>query len=162
MFREGHHVEKNKRRCEKTHRFFHRFSIAFGWKIDEKTFVFFKPPSHFFQHGDPHETLYFTMRKLLFHFLSFCFFFQKNVQNWVQNWTQKKIEKNNSTGTQNDPKIDKKSIGKSWKSLKWPKKVVFGRIDFLMIFWVAQKSKKGGMTIIDLSVLLALGSTGGL
>ena len=37
MFREGRHVEKNKRRCEKTHRFFHWFFIDFSRKIDGKS-----------------------------------------------------------------------------------------------------------------------------
>ena len=37
MFREGRHAEKNKRRCEKTHRFFHWFFIDFSRKIDGKS-----------------------------------------------------------------------------------------------------------------------------
>ena len=37
MFRQGRHVEKNKRRCEKTHRFFHWFFIDFSRKIDGKS-----------------------------------------------------------------------------------------------------------------------------
>ena len=74
----------------------------------------------------------------------------------------KNHRKNIPTGTQNDPKIDKKLIEKPWKSLKNTKKVVFWRVDFWWFFWVAKKSKKGGMAIIDEWVILALGSTGGL
>ena len=39
----------------------------------------------FFEQGDPHETSYFTMRKLLFHFSCRCVFFLKNVEEWLQN-----------------------------------------------------------------------------
>ena len=37
MFREGRHVQKNKRRSEKMHRFFHWFFIDFSRKIDGKS-----------------------------------------------------------------------------------------------------------------------------
>ena len=44
-------------------------------KIDEKSMnkndAFFRIAACFFQHGDPHETPYFTIRKLLFHFSRF-------------------------------------------------------------------------------------------
>ena len=50
------------------------FLVDFSWKIDEKTDVFFHNCACFFQTGDPHETPYFTIRKLLFHFLRFAFF----------------------------------------------------------------------------------------
>ena len=67
--------------CERRFpRFFDWFLVDFGWKIDGKKLVFFKSPSHFFQHGNPHETLYFIIRKLLFHFLSFWFFFKKMMK----------------------------------------------------------------------------------
>ena len=32
------------------------------------------------EHGDPHETPYFTIRKLLFHFSRFCIFPKKNIE----------------------------------------------------------------------------------
>ena len=35
--------------------------------------------------GDPHETSYFTMRKLRFHFPCFCVFLKRNVEKWSQN-----------------------------------------------------------------------------
>ena len=60
------------------------FSVDFSRKIDEKsmkkTMCFFRIVACFFQHGDPHETMYFTKRKLLFHFSRFCVFFQKNIE----------------------------------------------------------------------------------
>ena len=61
---------------------FHAFSTIFRRffsknrrKINEKNDVFFHIGACFFQHGDPHETSYFTIRKLLFSFLHFVFFF---------------------------------------------------------------------------------------
>ena len=56
---------------------FVRFSVGFSQKIDEKSMKkrwFFHIVACFFQHGDPHETLYFITRKLLFQFSRFCVF----------------------------------------------------------------------------------------
>ena len=58
------------------------------------------------------------------------------LENWMQNWTQKNNRNNCPTGTQNGPKIDKKWIGKSWKSPKWHKKVVFWGFHFLVVFLI--------------------------
>ena len=55
-------------------RFLPQFCIDFGRKINEIFVVFFQFAYRFLQHGDPHETLYFTIRKLLFHFSRFCVF----------------------------------------------------------------------------------------
>ena len=52
-------------------RFLARFCIDFGRKIDEKIIVLFEFVCHFLQHGDLHETLFFTIREALFHFLFF-------------------------------------------------------------------------------------------
>ena len=52
-------------------RFFGGFLVDFSRKIDEKTDVFFHNLACFFQTGDLHETLYFTMRKLLFRVFRF-------------------------------------------------------------------------------------------
>ena len=54
---------------------FRRFFSKNRWKINEKNDTFFRLVACFFQHGDPHETLYFTIRKLLSHFSRFCVFF---------------------------------------------------------------------------------------
>ena len=58
------------------------------------------------------------------------------VNNWVQNWTQKNHQKNGPTGTQNGSKIDKKRVGESRKSPKWPKKVFFWGFHFLVVFLI--------------------------
>ena len=53
---------------------FHRFSTRKQRKINEKKRCIFYCGACFFQHGDPHETLCFTMRKLHFHFPCFRIF----------------------------------------------------------------------------------------
>ena len=53
---------------------FGRFSMNNWWK---KQTCFFHNRACFFQTGDPHETLYFTMRKLLFLFFVFLHFSDK-------------------------------------------------------------------------------------
>ena len=70
---------------------------------------------------------------------------------------RKIIEEIAPTGTQNESKTDKKWRGKPCKSRKIAKKRCFWKGGFLMIFWVAKKSKKGGITIIEGWVLLAPG-----
>ena len=37
MFREGHHVQKNKRWCEEIHQTFHQMFSNFSWKFDSKS-----------------------------------------------------------------------------------------------------------------------------
>ena len=54
-------------------RFFGGFLVDLPLKIDENTDVFCRSCACFFQTGDPHETRYFTIRKLLFCFLSLRF-----------------------------------------------------------------------------------------
>ena len=56
----------------------HRFFTENRWKIDEKNDACFQSVARFFEHGDPHETPRFTIRKLLFHVLCFCIFSKKN------------------------------------------------------------------------------------
>ena len=57
------------------------FGIVFSWKnvekMMEKHMHVFYSIACFFEQGDPHETSYFTIRKLLFHFLCFCFFLRE-------------------------------------------------------------------------------------
>ena len=66
---------------------FHWFCMCFSRKIDGKTTkkinVNFHRSAVIFRHGDPHETLYFIIRKLLFHFSSFRDFY-KNA--WEKQW----------------------------------------------------------------------------
>ena len=96
------------------------------------------------------------VRSHFFIFL-FLFFLLKKCEKRVQNWMPKNHWKNSPTGTQNESKIDKKWGGKPCKSRKIVKKRCFWKCGFLMIFWVAKKSKKEGMAIIDGWVLLAPG-----
>ena len=56
---------------------FRRFFTENRWKINEKKDTFFDIAACFFQHGDPHETSYFTIRKQLFRFSRFCVFLKK-------------------------------------------------------------------------------------
>ena len=58
--------------------FLTRFGVEFSWKINVFFNVIFQRFSFFFQPGDPHQTLYFTSRNLLFHFFIFSFFHRKN------------------------------------------------------------------------------------
>ena len=57
-----------------------------SWKINEKsmkkTHYLFMPVCVFLEGGDPHETSYFTMRKLLFHFLNLCIFSKISSKSW--------------------------------------------------------------------------------
>ena len=158
MFREGRRVKKNKRRYEKMHRFFRRCFM----KNRLKHWRIFSQLRVFFSNWRPSRNTVFYDTKATYSFFEFLFFSKKIAKNWVQNWIQKNHQKNGPPGTQNGPKIDKMWVGKSPKSQKMGKKVVFWGIDFWSFFWVAKKSKKGGTPIIDLSVLLPLGSSGGL
>ena len=58
--------KKDNEKCWKNHSCFHSIACVF-------------------EQGDPHETSYLTMRKLLFHFSCRCVFFLKNVEEWLQN-----------------------------------------------------------------------------
>ena len=69
-------------------RFFHDFASIFHEKSMKnwwKNKAFFHSIACFFEHGDPHETSYFTIRKLFFHFSYFCFFVLKNRQKMKKN-----------------------------------------------------------------------------
>ena len=70
----------------------HAFCMTFGWFFaknqwtnDGKNDAFFRIGACFFQHCDPHETMYFIIRKLLFHFSRFCVFSKKLLKNVFQN-----------------------------------------------------------------------------
>ena len=53
------------------------------WTFDGKFDVFLHIIACFFEYGAPHETSYFTMRKLLFHFLNLCIFSKRLSKSWV-------------------------------------------------------------------------------
>ena len=50
------------------------------WKINEKNDAFFHSVARFFERGDPHETQYFTIWKLLLHFVCSCVLFLKSTK----------------------------------------------------------------------------------
>ena len=80
----------------------HRFSTKILWKINLKARAIFHSSACFFEHGDPHETSYFTIRKLLFHFWGFCISSKKTRTNdsKIQGATViQKITKDWSPGT---------------------------------------------------------------
>ena len=86
---------------------FSRFWMKNHWK---KTCFFQAPPRTFFQHGDPHETWYFIMRKLLFHFLCFCVFSKKKRRKMTPKCKEQfcitKSPKNGPRGPILGPKMD--------------------------------------------------------
>ena len=57
---------------------FHRFLTK---KSMSCSLFFFQPPWLFLGHGDLHDSMVFSNRNLLFHFLLFCFFLQKMIKN---------------------------------------------------------------------------------
>ena len=66
-------------------RFFRRFSFDFSLKIDVFSSVVSLLIACFFALGDPHDSMAFTIRKLLFHFLCFCVFSKKTSKTTLQN-----------------------------------------------------------------------------
>ena len=75
-----------------------RFFTKNRRKVKEKRYVLFHNSACFFEHGDPHETSYFTIRKLLFHFSCFGIFHQKNIEKVTSN-------AENNFGPPNPPKM---------------------------------------------------------
>ena len=137
---------------------FGRFWMKNQWK---KT-CFFQAPLAFFPTWRPSRNTVFYDTKATFSFFEFLIFFKKLMKKMAEKFICQKSRKMTPGGSQNRPKILKKWSQNHQKSPKMTKKMIFWGVEFLMIFWVAKKSKKGGMTIIGEWVLLALGSTGGL
>ena len=111
----------------------------------------------FFSNWGPSRNTVFYRSGATSSFFYFSFFLEKMWKNESKIECRKIIEEIAPTGTQNESKTDKKWRGKPCKSRKITKKRCFWKGGFLMIFWVAKKSKKGGITIIDGWVLLAPG-----
>ena len=80
MFHEDRHAQKNKRRSKIAHRFLHRFFTKIQGNLNANINAFFGQHRLFFEHCDPHETSYFTIRKLFFHVLCFYVFFKKTTK----------------------------------------------------------------------------------
>ena len=89
---------------------FHQFSTKNRWKINEKNNTFFQCSACFFEHGDPHETSYFIMRKLLFHFSCICVFSKKKRRKMTPKCKEQfcitKSPKNGPRGPILGPKMD--------------------------------------------------------
>ena len=158
MFRGGRQFEKNTHKCEKARLFFHWFFMENRWKNRRV----FSQRRVFFSNWRPPRNTVFYDTKATFSFFEFLIFFEKSMKKTTENFTCQKSRKITPGGPQNTPKILKKWLQNRQKSRKMPKKLIFWGVDFLMIFWMAKKSKKGGIPIMGEWVLLALGSTGGL
>ena len=117
----------------------------------------------FIQRGDPHETMYFTIWKLLLHFLSSCVLFLKSTKNWLQNSShnftlqkRQKVVPGTHVGyphgpelTLESPKIHK-MLQKRWfltlpffKQISRHKKTHFGQ--FLVSKWEVGRHEPGPM-----------------
>ena len=86
------------------------FQVGFSWKSDEKTYIIFHSSACSFQHGNPHDSMYFTYRKLLLHFLPFCFLVQKKHVKTRWQEDPQKASTNYCRRAQNGPNMDPKSI----------------------------------------------------
>ena len=100
--------EKNTRGCEKTHLCFHRF---FTENRRKKRCHFLQRRS-FFRRWRPARNTVFTIRKLLFHFLSFCILSKKTSKNgskiqpaFFPSKNTKKSSRGTRFGSQNGPEL---------------------------------------------------------
>ena len=109
------------------HRFLLRMSFfsifllilnRFLMKIQWEKLVFFKHPSRFFQHGDPHDSMYFIGPNALFTCFCFICFLKKLMENTSNNLSCQKMRKITSWAPQNGPKMVKKSSTTCEKSQK--------------------------------------------
>ena len=89
---------------------FWQIFVDFWWNLDAKIDVCFYICSCFFQTGDPHKTLYFTMWNLLFHFSYQSKMFEQILKIDCKTGPRKNIQKK----TNWDPKW----IPNCWK-LRW-------------------------------------------
>ena len=88
----------------------------------------------FFGLGDPYDSMVFTIRKLLFHFLCFFFFTTKITKNRCENTVPKNRQKTMVWASILGPKIHDNRRRKDRKALKLRKNIVFGRYRFLIVF----------------------------
>ena len=124
-----------------------RFFTKNRWNNDEKTDVFFRIGVCCFQHCDPHETVYFIIRKLLFHFLRFCIFLKKRSKNVLQNRDHVfplKITKMSSPGTISGPTMLLNQYRRDQKNPKNVKKSSFRTEQFFERFLEREKIQKKG------------------
>ena len=121
---------------------FRRFFSKNRWKINEKNDAFFRIVACFFQHGDPHETSYFIIRKLLFHFSRFCVFSKKIVEKRVPKSRPRFSLKNHPKVVPGDPFWDPKRSRINVGEVKKPKNVAKKSILDTVGFWRFFKLKK--------------------
>ena len=88
-------------------RFFHRFWYDFELKIDAFSNAVFQHIACFFRHGEPHNTLYFTIRNDVFCFSRFWDFPEKMIKKRSQTVVRKKkTRKRTLPGPLLGPNID--------------------------------------------------------
>ena len=141
------------------HRFLLRMSFSsifrlifsrFWMKNQWKNICFFSSPPRIFSNmATLTKHCILRYESYFFVFWVFYFFFEKSMKKTIENFTCQKSRKMTPGGPQNRSKIVKKRLLNRQKSPKMPKKSIFWGVDFLMIFWMAKKSEKGGMPIID-------------
>ena len=88
----------------------------------------------FLDRGDPHDSVVFTIRKLLFHFSCFFFFTTKITKNRCKNTVSKNHQKMMVRASILGPRIDENRRREARKALKLRKNIVFGRNRFFIVF----------------------------
>ena len=94
--------------------------------------------------GDPHETLYFTIRNLLFHVLYFSFLSEQMLEIECKTRPRTNQPKKRQTGTQNGTQIAENWNGNLLKIIKMAKRCSFLRGRFFDDYLGGQKSQKKG------------------
>ena len=79
-----------------------------------------------------------------FIFCVFDFVVEKMIKNAVKTLIQKKHQNIATDGPPNAPKINENPSKRFPKFKQFAKKMIFGGVDFLMIFWVAKKALPRG------------------
>ena len=129
----------------------HRFQLDFSWNSSKNSCAFFHSRACFLQHGDPHDSTYFTYRKLLLHVLLFDFFVQTDLRKHVKKRISKEHRKMMPDAPKMDPRLTpnlfiltENARGETQNSQKWLPKVVFWSIKFWGQILNGKKSKKSG------------------
>ena len=99
-------------------RFFRQFSFDFSSKIDVFSSVVSLLIACFFELGDPHDSVYFIIRKLFFHFSCFFIFTTKIIKNRCENTVPKNNQKIMVWASILGPKIDENRRRKARKAPK--------------------------------------------
>ena len=97
---------------------FRWFSFDFSLKIDVFSSVVSLLIACFFELGDPHNSVHFTIQKLFFHFLCFFIFTTKIIKNRCENTVPKHDQKIMVWASILGPKIDENRRRKARKAPK--------------------------------------------